>query len=322
MKPALIVEDRTEPREHPTAIRQVRKLSAPRVVTGKERRRINPNKGVIKVVERNVDIAVSRFLYPHLSRIWNPYSWLLEKRFGLAETSVSPLHWPGNMDPIRVLLLSDIHCGIFLKPQSLADILRALMELQPDLVAISGDIVTGHSNELLPYLEALSPLARAPQGAWFCFGNHDYYDGNPEFIKTKLASVGITTLKNESVSIHHGSGNFVLGGVDDLILGKPDWDRLCDSHGPPHLLLAHNPDHFYEAESRGIPLTLSGHTHGGQIRLPKGSPIIRHSRYCLDEGAYSYRSSTLLVSRGLGSVGLPWRWGADPEALLIEILPS
>ena len=89
----------------------------------------------------------------------------------------------------------------------------------------------------------------------------------------------------------------------------------------PHLLLAHNPDQFYEAEGQGVPLTLSGHTHGGQIRFPNGPPIIRHSRFCLDEGLYSFRSSLLLVSRGLGSVGLPWRWGADPEAMLIEIDP-
>jgi uncharacterized protein len=291
-------------------------------MTGKERRRINPNNGLIKLLERNMDILVSRFVYPHLSRVWNPYSWLLEKRFRLAKATVSPANWPRDIDPIRVLLISDIHTGIFLKPQALSEILRALMELNPDLVAISGDIVTGHSSELLPYLEALAQLSQAPLGAWFCYGNHDCFAGNPEDIRTHLASVGITTLRNESVSLRHCRGKFVLGGMDDLILGKPDWNRLCSPYGPPHLLLAHNPDHFYEAAARGISLTLSGHTHGGQIRFPNGPPIIRHSRFCLDEGIYSYRSSTLIVSRGLGSVGLPWRWGADPEAILIDILPS
>jgi predicted MPP superfamily phosphohydrolase len=92
-------------------------------------------------------------------------------------------------------------------------------------------------------------------------------------------------------------------------------------HGIPHLLLAHNPDHFYEAVARGVPLTLAGHTHGGQIRLPNGPPIIRQSRYCLDEGVYARDESLLVVSRGLGSVALPIRWGADPEAVLIEIVP-
>jgi uncharacterized protein len=298
-----------------------RKLSPPRTMSGKERRWINPNKGLFKLLERNTDRVISRFLYPHLSAIWNPYGWLLEKRFTLAQTSLSPRSWPAALDPLQVLLVSDIHCGIFLKPEPLATIIGSLMELKPDLVAISGDIVTGHSSEVNKYLDILAPLSRAPLGAWYCYGNHDYFGGNPEDIRRDLHSIGITTLKNESVLLAHGKGNFVLGGIDDRIMGRPDWDKTLAPHGTPHLLLAHNPDFFYEAESRRIPLTLSGHTHGGQIRLPHRAPILRQSRFCLDEGNFAFGSSLLVVSRGLGSVGLPWRWGADPEAVLIEIVP-
>jgi predicted MPP superfamily phosphohydrolase len=312
---------------HPAKVRQTtsslktRRLPPPRVLTGRERRRINPNRGVFKVLERNMDIVVSRFLYPHLSALWNPYSWLLEKRFALAETSLSPRGWPANLDPLKVLLVSDIHCGIFLKPDALAKIIAALMQLEPDLVAIGGDIVTGHSSEVKGFLDALAPLARAPLGAWYCHGNHDYFGGDPEEIRRDLKSIGITTLKNDSVRLAHGKGDFVLGGIDDRILGTPNWETMFSRNGIPHLLLAHNPDFFYRAESSGIPLTLSGHTHGGQIRFPYGTPILRQSRFCLDEGNYAYRSSLIVVSRGLGSVGLPWRWGADPEAVLIEIAP-
>lgn len=298
-----------------------RKLPAPRVMTGNERRWINPNKGVFKLLERNMDMLVSRFLYPHLSALWNPYSWLLETRFALAETSLWPHGWPPELDHVRVLLISDIHCGIFLKPETLAKIIGSLMELKPDLVAIGGDIVTGHSSEVNRFLDMLAPLSHAPLGAWYCYGNHDYFGGNPEDIRKNLKSINITTLKNESVLLTHGKGKFVLGGIDDRILGAPDWDKMLSQNGAPHLLLAHNPDQFYEADARGIPLTLSGHTHGGQIRLPRGTPIFRQSRFCLDEGIFAFRSSLLVVSRGLGSVGLPWRWGADPEAVLIEIAP-
>jgi predicted MPP superfamily phosphohydrolase len=290
-------------------------------MSGRERRWINPNKGLVKILERNLDIVVSRYLYPHLSRVWNPYSWLLERRLVVTEASVSPRGWPRQLDPLRVLLISDIHTGIFLTPHTLAEIVLSLMELKPDLVTIAGDIVTGHSSEVRPFLDALAPLSRAPLGAWYAYGNHDYFGGDPEEIRDDLGSIGITALKNESVALTHGRGRCVLGAIDDLILGAPDWPRLVSRHGPPHLLLAHNPDHFYEAEGQGVPLTLSGHTHGGQIRFPNGPPIIRHSRFCLDEGIYSFRSSLLLVSRGLGSVGLPWRWGADPEAMLIEVEP-
>jgi len=288
-------------------------------MTGKERRWLDPNKGLLKVLERQMDRLVSRFVYPHMLGLWHPYNWLLPRRFCLAETSLSPVGWPADMPPLKVLLLSDIHTGIFLKPEILSEIVGSLMELKPDLAAVAGDIVTGQAGDLDGFLPALAPLARAPLGAWYCHGNHDYFSRDTEKIRARLGSIGITALTNQAVVLTHGGGKFVLGGLDDRILGKPDWNRLLSEHGPPHLLLAHNPDSFYEAEARGVPLTLSGHTHGGQIRFSNGPPLVRQSKFCLDEGAYAFNSSLLVVSRGLGTVGLPWRYGADPEAVMIEI---
>jgi len=290
-------------------------------MTGRERRWLDPNRGPLKIVERNLDILVSRFLYTRLAHVWKPYSWVLERRFGVADVEVSPAGWPAGGARLRVLLISDIHTGIFLRPEALAAIVTALMALRPDLVAVAGDLVTGHVSELDPFLEALAPLARAPLGAWACFGNHDYFGGDPAHLRQSLQRIGLAMLRNDSATLTHGGVPFVLGGIDDLVMGQPDWTALVARHGTPHLLLAHNPDHFYAAAAREIPLVLSGHTHGGQIRLPNGPPIIRQSRFCLDEGAYAFGSSLLIVSRGLGSVGLPWRWGADPEAVLIEIVP-
>ena len=303
-------------------IERRQKLAPPKPLSGKERRLLNPNHGLVKLFERNMDRLISRFLYPHLSAIWNPYARVIERRFRVAETTLSPAGWPPGLPPLRVLLLSDIHCGIFLKPQMLAEVVSFLMQLAPDLVVVTGDIVTGHSREVRPFLDALAPLSRAPRGAWFCFGNHDYFGGDPEEIRKALHGVGIVTLNNQSVAVAHGKGSFVLGGIDDLILGKPDWACVMSELGAPHLLLAHNPDHFYDAAGHGVTLVVSGHTHGGQIRLPHGPPIIRQSRFCLDEGVYSFQSSLLVVTRGLGSILLPWRWGADPEAVMIEIVST
>lgn len=298
-----------------------RRLAPPRAMTGKERRRMNPNRGWIKLCERYADITISRFIYPLLGRVWNPYSWQLERRFELAETQLSPSGWPAGLAPLRVLLITDIHAGIFLHPETLWRIVHQLMAQAPDLVVIGGDLVTGHVSEAERILDCLTPLTKAPLGAWYCMGNHDYFGGDPEELRNDLAAIGIRTLKNDSAIIEHGSGNFVLGGIDDRIMGQPNWDQLLAKHGPPHLLMAHNPDHFYEAEQRAVPLILSGHTHGGQIRWSNGPAIIRQSRFCLDEGLYSYGKSLLVVSRGLGSIVLPLRWGADAEAVMIEIVP-
>ena len=298
-----------------------RQLGPLRFVTGRERRHINPNRGLVKLIERYADILVSRFIYPRLSPLWNPYTWLLEKRFELAEAKIVPPGWPRGLAPLRVLLITDIHAGIFLHPEALHAIIVSLMREEPDLVVLGGDIVSGHVREVHGIVDALAPLAKAPHGAWFCYGNHDYFGGNPEELCAALGAVGIRTLKNKAVRLQHGSGSFVMGGIDDLILGSPDWDQLTTPLGVPHLLMAHNPDHFYQAQAFGVALTLSGHTHGGQIRLAKGPPLVRQSRYCLDEGLYAFRSSLLVVSRGLGSVLLPVRWGADPEAVLLHIAP-
>jgi predicted MPP superfamily phosphohydrolase len=300
---------------------QKRQLGAPRFITGKERRHINPNRGLVKLVERYIDIAVSRFIYPHLTRFWNPYRWLLEQRFRLAEARVVPPGWPRGLAPLRALLITDIHAGIFLHPETLADIAAALMREQPHVVLIGGDIVSGHVEEVNDILDALAPFSKAPLGAWYCHGNHDYFGGDAENLRSSLKNTGISTLRNDAVRLSLGNGSFVLGGIDDLILGNPDWDKLTAACGVPHLLMAHNPDHFYEAQAFGVALTVAGHTHGGQIRFPKGPPIIRQSRYCLDEGMYAFRSSLLVVSRGFGSVLIPFRWGADPEAILLEIVP-
>ena len=288
-------------------------------MTGKERRRLNPNRGVLKVLERSIDQIASRFIYPHLLGVWHPYSWLLPRRFSLAEISLSPDGWPTDIPRLQILLLSDIHTGVFLKPSILGDIIESLVRLRPDIVAIAGDIVTAQARDLDEFLTALAPLASCPLGAWYCHGNHDYFGHDTERLREKLSSIGITTLRNESVTLTPGGKKLILGGIDDWILGKPDWDRMISQQGRPHLLLTHNPDSFYHAAARNIPLTLAGHTHGGQIRFSGRAPIIRHSKFCLDEGAYCYDRSTLVVSRGLGSVGLPWRHGADPEAILIDV---
>ena len=290
-------------------------------MTGKKRRWLNPTSGLLKLSERAIDRVASRYIYPHVIGIWSPYSRQLPRRFCLAETNLCPQRWPKTLRRLRVLLLSDIHTGPFLRPEVLSTIVTDLMALRPDLVVIAGDIVTGYPSELDDFLAGLAVLSDAPLGAWFCFGNHDYFSSEPEGVQERLRSIGISTLKNQSVVLTHGDSKFVLGGIDDLILGTPDWDQLLAANGSPDLLLAHNPDFFYDAEARGAALVLSGHTHGGQIRFRGGPPLVRQSVFSLDEGAYSYGSSLLVVSRGLGAVGLPWRIGADPEAVLIQIDP-
>jgi hypothetical protein len=179
-----------------------RKLGPPRRMTRKERRWLDPNRGLVKLLERQADRLLSRYLYPRLD-LWNPYSRLLARRFSVGELSVVPPRWPRGLEPLRVLLISDVHTGPFLEPAVVARTVRALIGLGPDLVAIAGDIVTGAAADLDPFLDSLAPLSRVPLGAWYCLGNHDYFAGDAPEIRERLRSIGITTLKNEAVAIPH-----------------------------------------------------------------------------------------------------------------------
>ena len=227
-------------------------------MTGKERRWLDPRRGALKLTERTVDRLVSRYLFPNLLGVWHPYCWLLPRRFQVAEAEISPPLWPREADGLRLLLVSDVHTGAFLKPEVLDALFAELMCLEPDLVAVAGDMVEGSLSDLDGFLPALGRLASAPLGAWFCFGNHDYYSREPEAIRDQLASAGIVTLRNESVRVRHRGRAFAVGGVDDRILGTPDWDALV-AEGTPHLVLAHNPDDFYEAARAVSPRRLRSH---------------------------------------------------------------
>ena len=298
-----------------------RELAPPRRTTGLERRWLDPRRGLFKLTERTLDRFFSRHVYPHVLGVWHPYCWLLPRTFGVAEASVTPPLWPTDLAPLTILVVSDVHTGAFLKPEVLEPIFDSLMALEPDLVAIAGDVVEGAVEDLDGFTSVLARFAAAPLGAWYCFGNHDYYTGEAERIREILASVGISTLRNRTVEIVHRERRLRLGGIDDRIMGEPDWTALAADHGPPHVLLAHNPDDFYEAARLGVALVLSGHTHGGQIRLPNGPPLVRQSQFCLDEGLYAHDRTLLAVTRGVGAVALPWRAGAHPEALLLRVGP-
>src|SRR5258706_7408184 len=157
-------------------------------MTGQERRWMNPNRGVIKRCERAMDMLFSRFLYPCFGHLWNPYSWILSRRYVVAEPKLARAGWPSALPPLRVLLITDIHAGIFLKPESLGQIIRELVRLKPDLVVIGGDLVSGHVSEAAAILAALSALKSAPLGAWFCFGNTDCFGGDPDELQRDLAN--------------------------------------------------------------------------------------------------------------------------------------
>ena len=221
---------------------------------------------------------------------------------------------------LRIAFLSDLHAGSYLNENDLLQIFSEVNLRKPDLVCLGGDLINTKEREILLFrkpLQALDP----PLGVFAVPGNHDYFFGRGiGYWQDFLEEQGVGVLVNRGVRIEHNSASLWLAGVDDLTEGKPELEAaLAGSRADePVLLLSHHPDFFFEASAVGIELTLSGHTHGGQICLGNWAPI-KHSRFGYLKGLFELEGALLYVSRGVGVTLLPLRLGAPAEIPLLTL---
>lgn len=300
---------------------EIRPLTGPRPAVPRHRRLFHPVTGWFRRFERGIEHLLSTHLFPRLPGLAGIYSRLLERHLTLVEASLDLAGLPAHAEGMRILLITDIHVGAFLRPDALGRVFTRLLATRPDLILLGGDIATARADEFPPAAGAFRAL-RAPRGVYAVLGNHDHYTREPDRMRRLLEECGIAVLHNRSVGIGPaGAVPLRLAGIDDRHAGKPDLDAALDglAPGPPIILLSHNPDVLFEAAERGVSLVLSGHTHGGQIRIPGLPVLVRMSRYRLDEGHYRTGDTQLVVSRGLGVTGLPIRIACPPEAVLLTL---
>jgi hypothetical protein len=166
---------------------------------------------------------------------------------------------------------------------------------------------------------------RAPDGVHGCMGNHDYFTDGEHFARA-LAGHGLSLLRNRGQVIERDGGCLYLAGVDDTWTHRHDLDRaLADKpEGAPVVLLAHDPALFPAAASRGVALTLSGHTHGGQLAVPLAPRRWNLARFLtpFTAGLYRIGDNVLYVNRGLGTTGPPIRLAVRPEITLFTLVPA
>jgi hypothetical protein len=227
---------------------------------------------------------------------------------------------PSSASGYRIALLSDVHVGPTIGKGFIEDVVRRVNALEPDLIAIAGDLVDGSVAELGPLLAPLAQL-RAKDGVFFITGNHEYYSGVDEWLAF-LPTLGLRVLVNERVSIG-GEGGFDLAGVEDLSAHgfeghRADLPRALLGRDPSRalVLLAHQPKAIVEAEGLGVDLQLSGHTHGGQI-FPWMYAVALDQPYVA--GLHDHGNAKIYVSCGTGYWGPPMRLGAPAEITHIEL---
>jgi predicted MPP superfamily phosphohydrolase len=225
----------------------------------------------------------------------------------------------------RIVQISDIHVGPTIKANYLQAIVDRVNALEPDVIAITGDLVDGSVAELQAHVAPLAAL-RARHGVFFVTGNHEYYSGVHGWMD-ELRRLGIRVLHNEHVVLRHGGAPLVLAGVPDYTGHHFDPEHRSDPaaalvgapEGAPRVLLAHQPRTAAAAAQAGFDLQLSGHTHGGQF-LPWTLLVPMQQPYTA--GLHQLGRLWVYVSRGTGYWGPPKRLGAPSEISELRLAPS
>ena len=259
-------------------------------------------------------------------------STLLEpNRPRIVRREIALRRWPARLDGFTVALLSDFHYDPHFSVHPLRSAIGMVNGLRPDLIVLAGDFVSmpllGNAAAAASAAEPCAQLLRqmqAPHGLWAVMGNHDVYT-DADRVTSVLRAAGIHVLSNQSLPIERDGARFWLGGVDDVLGKTADLDATLN-HVPADeaaVLLAHEPDYADHVARYPVDLQLSGHSHGGQVRLPLLPPLYLPDlarKYIW--GLYKIGGLTLYTNRGLGTVGVPVRWNCPPEITLLTLRRS
>lgn len=226
---------------------------------------------------------------------------------------------PKQLDGFRIVHLSDFHYGPMVNPEHLKRAVRAANDLHADLIALTGDYISQDRAYAAPCAEVVGRL-RARHGVYAVLGNHDHWT-DAALIADLFRAEGIRVLINEGLRIDLQRETFWLAGVDDTMVGLEDLPLALagSSDDEFKLLLAHNPIILRRAARANVDLVLSGHTHGGQVTWRSEQSRSGRPRRRLLRGLGRRGNTQIYVTRGLGMVVVPIRYGSPPEISVLEL---
>lgn len=225
---------------------------------------------------------------------------------------------PKKLESIKIIQLSDLHHSPFTNLDHIARAVKIANRLKPDMFVLTGDYVSHERKYIAPVAKVLGEL-QSEFGTYACLGNHDHWT-DAELITRRFRDAGINMLINEGFRFEARGSSFWLAGVDDHMVGKTDLPSALRGSFPDEMkfLLAHNPIIFRQAVRYGVDLTLSGHTHGGQVRVRDKEKRVLPRRK-LSNGLHRRKGSQIYITRGIGTVVLPIRYQCPPEISLLEL---
>ena len=229
---------------------------------------------------------------------------------------------PQDLNGLRLVQLTDIHLSPFLSVRELDRAVALANETRAHIALVTGDLITVWGDPLDRCIESLSRL-QADAGILGCLGNHEVYAGVEGYATERSARLGMRFLRSAAAPLRFGNATLNLVGVDYQPFRSPyliGTDKLLQP-GAFNVLLSHNPDVFPVAARQGYDLTLAGHTHGGQVRMEILRQDLNIARFFTPyvDGVYREGASTIFVSRGIGTIGIPARLGSTPEVALLSL---
>lgn len=245
--------------------------------------------------------------------------------------TVTSARLPDALKGYRIAQVSDLHNTELGERNE--KLLRLLQECEPDLIAITGDMIDSRRTDVeaaLRFAEAAVQIAPC----YYVSGNHEARTTAYIALRDGLRALGVQVLENERLTIEKGAASFSLVGLSDPAFKDcdvpedrmfADWEQLEDESGAYTVLLSHRPELFSFYVDCGVDLVLTGHAHGGQIRLPLIGGLLAPNQGILpkyDAGAFTEGATTMIVSRGIGNSVFPVRFNNRPELLLIELQPA
>ena len=243
------------------------------------------------------------------------HGYLYERHHLEVTNTAAPLSGlPDALNGLRIGFLTDLHRSQTVPHDLIARAVAAVMAERPDLILLGGDYVTDKDRRFVgPVADALAPLA-AENGVFGILGNHD----DDREVPAGLAERCIEVLKDARTRLTIRGESLDLIGIRYWTRRIPDIARVVRGAAPAAILLAHTPARLTEAAALGIPLMLSGHTHGGQVVLP-GLGAIAARNFPIVAGLGQRDNTTAFVSRGVGTVYLPIRIACPPEAAILTL---
>ncbi|WP_128894263.1 metallophosphoesterase [Longirhabdus pacifica] len=250
---------------------------------------------------------------------WLGFSTSLEISHVEVTLSRLPAAWNG----LKIVQISDIHMAHFFHQDDLEQLVQTINAQQPDVVCFTGDLVDRNREIVVEDIQPSLSKINAPLGKYAVLGNHDYANQNRlQMTISLLEDAEFNVLMNTHATIHKNECALHIAGLDDMKHGAPSLTKALE--GIPGdgctILLVHEPDFALQSKKYAVDLQLSGHSHGGQIRLP----FIGHVRTpsCAKhyvQGLYHVENMVLYVNRGVGMTFLPIRFCCRPELTVVTL---